>query len=287
MFFPILTKGALTLEHTEDLAFPKMIFLNTQQKKKVAYFSVLPNIAVGMLNSKGNQETALSELIDKEYGNCGIGIDVVYNTPISSSFDFSLGFGLESFNFSTEYDIQLPYKIEDEMTNGGVGYIDFEHSLPTAFGNTDTSLRLSRARTSDILDEPSVDLDFNTNHNFIVLSLPLGLSYKFNQKRSFFTLGLKVRPIYILNAHSSIRSVFSYHSAIDAVNNVSTSSYEDLRKLNVGVGFDLGYNLFLSERSGLNFNVGVQDYLLDFYSVGDFSSSVRKINMGMGFFYSM
>ena len=274
------------LDYEREVNSPKIILLKKEEEVRRPYLSFLPNIAVGLLQTKGSQETALTELIDKEYGNTGVGFDFLYTIPINKSIDVSMGLGIESTNFSTEYDITLPYMTEDETVDGEKAYIDFEHSLPTAFGNTDTALRLSRKRASDVLNESNVNLDFNTQHNFVSLALPIGLKYRFGSNKSFFNLGLSARPTYILNANSSIQSVISHHSGIDAINNESISTYSNVRKLNVGLGVEIGYNMFLTEKSGLNINLSLHDYLFDFYQVNDFSSSVRKAGISIGYLHA-
>lgn len=269
------------------IASPKMVVIKNEEESRRPYISFLPNIATGILQSNGLQQTSLSELIDKEYGNTGFGFDFLYSVPIHKSIDFSVGLGVESISFSTEYDITLPYMTEDETIVGAEGFIDFEHSLPTAFGNTDTTLRLSRKRASDILNESNVDLDFNTQHNFVMLSLPIGVKYRLGNEKSFFNLGIITRPTYILDANSSIQSVTSHHSAIDAINNESFSTYSNVRKLNVSLGFEVGYNLFLTEKSGLNINLSLNDYLFDFYEINDFSSSVQRAGVSIGYTYTL
>lgn len=275
------------LIHNQEDILIKEVIISKPQNDRRPTISFLPNVAAGILKTSGIQETALTELIDKEYGNTAYGFDFMFSLPLSKSLDVTVGAGIESFQFATEYDITLPYNTEDESIDGESGYIDFEHSLPTAFGNTDTALRLSRKRATGVLNESNVDLDFNTNHNFVSISLPVGINYRFGGEKSFFNVGLIARPTYIVNAHSNIRSVFSHHSEIDAVNNLSVSTYGDIRKLNVSVGLNIGYHLYLSEYGGLNANIGYHDYMFDFYQSEGFSSSVRKMGFSVGYFHTL
>jgi len=258
-----------------------------KNESRAAYFSVLPTVAIGILQKRGTQETALTELIDDEYGDIGFGFDFLITQPISGAFDFVFGAGVESYNFATEYDITLPYNIDDETIQGNEGYIDFEHSLPTAFGHTDTALRLNRKRASAALDESDVLLDFDTRHSFTALSIPLGLRYNLGLGKSRFNIGVMFRPSYIISAHSGIQSVVSHHSDIDAVNNVSHSNYAEIRKFNTSIGLDVGYYLPISRHGGINLNLGYQDFIMDFYQVQQYATSVQRLSMSIGYFHSL
>lgn len=276
-----------TADIQREILKPIILDDGNKTKDKRITFSLLPGVVLGFLTNNGVQETGLSELIDKEYGNAGYGIDFIFSKPISNTMDFSFGVGFDNVSFSTEYDVTLPYKMEDEMVNGEKGFIDFEHSLPTSFGNTETALRLIRTRTSSTLDEPEVGLDFNTNHKFVSVSLPLGLVCRIGKGKSFATAGVEVRPTYILTGKSSIKSVYSHHSDIDAIDNKSVSSYSAVRKFNVGFGVNVGYQWSLSEKSGFNLNAGLQNHLFNFYTVDNFSSAVQKISLRAGYYYNL
>ncbi|MEM9545371.1 MAG: hypothetical protein AAGA77_05335 [Bacteroidota bacterium] len=263
----------------------KQVFVENKNFARNSRISFAPVMAMGVLKTAGNQEAVLTELIDEEYGNLGMGIDALVTLPLSNSVDFSFGLGVESMNFSTEYDITLPYNTEDETLMGESAFIDFEHSLPTAFGNTETTVTLNRKRASDALTEPNVVLDFDTRHRFVSLSLPMRLSYIFGSNLSFFSIGLAVRPTYIVQASSSIQYVFSHHSAIDAINNTSVSTYSDISRINASVGINLGYHLSLNKSSGIDINLGYENYLMDFYEVDNFSSTVQRIGISAGYSY--
>ncbi|MDF1694324.1 MAG: outer membrane beta-barrel protein [Saprospiraceae bacterium] len=258
-----------------------------QTTKPKPYFAVLPIVSQGILNTNGVQTSALTELIDKEYGNFGVGLDIIFSQPISNSFDFSVGLGIESTSYTTEYDITLPYDVSQEIIEGNLGYIDFAHSLPTAFGNTETELRLSRTRNSLQLEESNVNLDFNTNHKFFSVSIPIGLNYRLGNEKSFFNFGLVARPQYISFASSSIRFVQSNHSEIDAVNNTSFSSYSDINRFNVSIGLQAGYNFSITNKSGLFFNITAQGQLINMYSANNYSTTAQRLGVTVGYTYSL
>ena len=264
---------------------PKQISIVRDEVEKGKRISIQPFVFMNMLRSVGSQETNLTELIDSENGSEGFGMDFLINLPIRGPFEFSTGLGFESFNFVTEYDIVLPYNPDEETVMDDDRYIDFQHSLPTAFGNTETALRLSRKRSSQNPNETAVGLDFNTQHRFEAVSVPLNLSFLPKVGNSSFGVGVSLRPTYIFSAQSGIHSVVSHHSDIDAVNNVSFSEYADLRRFNLGVGVHLSYNLDLSKRSGLTLNAGYQNFLFNFYQTENYSSSVHRLNLSAGYFY--
>ena len=264
---------------------PKQISVVKDKSSGDKRISVQPFVFMNMLQTVGSQETNLSELIDSENGSEGFGMDFLISLPLKGPFEFSTGLGFESFSFITEYDIVLPYNPDEETVVNDDGYIDFEHSLPTAFGNTETALRLSRKRSSQNTKETAVGLDFNTRHRFEAVSVPLNLSFRPGAENSSFGIGISLRPTYIFNAQSGIHSVVSHHSDIDAVNNVSFSEYADLRRFNLGVGVNLSYNLDLSERAGINITAGYQDFLFNFYQTENYSSSVHRLNLSAGYFY--
>ena len=55
---------------------------------RTAFISVLPTLSVGYLQTDGVQETALTELIDEEYGDVGFGLDVLYRLSAQSAHCF-------------------------------------------------------------------------------------------------------------------------------------------------------------------------------------------------------
>lgn len=275
------------LEMNERFVIPKKIELIEKRGLRKLKVSFLPFIASTILTRNGSQQTPLTELIDTEYGNAGFGLDIMVRKPITGSIDFTFGIGLDRMNFTTEYDLTLQYSKDEEIIDGEYGFIDFEHSLPTAFGNTETELRLNRVRNSSVVDEPSVGLDFNTNHNFYTISLPVGLMYNFGSSESHFIAGMYARSSYILIANSSIRSVYSHHSEIDAINTGSKSIYEDIDRFNLSLGFQFGYQKIFSNRSSLNFLLDYQNSLFPIFSTSNYSTTIQRVGFSVGYTYSI
>lgn len=283
---PKIAKKHFSINQVPRVLFaPDLIHEDASQTNGIS-LSILPTIGVSMLNTKGIQNHSLTELIDKEYGNAGVGMDVIFSKRLTNTLDFVFGVGIETINFTTEYDLALPYSEDEEVEDGNLGYIDFKHSLPTAFGNTDTGLRLSRVRNNSGSGESVVNLDFNTNHQFTVFSIPLGMNYRFGNERSFLGVNFLARPMYMLNGNSSIQSVVCHSTEIDAINNVSHSEYSSVNRFNMSLGINLGYHLSLDSNNGIALNVGYQEYMFDVYNSENYSTSLSQISASIGYTYS-
>lgn len=253
---------------------------------KPKYFVSLSGGIIGSsLVSKGSQATALVELIDREYAKLGSIIEVKYTSAISKKWSLGAGLGLSNQEFITEYDISLPYQVGDERIENGSGYIDFEHSLPTSFGNMDTELRLRRPNADLPLEEKNVNIDFDIKHRFLKLTAPLSIDYLGKDLISGFYFGLDLVPSYIISARSGISSVVSQHSKIESVNNGSTSDYNDLQKVNLALGSHLGYRYPITLKSGLEFNVKYLRNLNSYFSSDSFSSQSHGLQFSGGYFF--
>lgn len=243
--------------------------------------------ALSHLRASGIQDELLTELIDREYGKFGMSLDLFYSFPISQSINFSTGLGVQSHLFSTEYDLLLSYDSKHETKDGGQGHIDFEHSLPTAFGNTDTSLRLSRKRSFEMLNEADVQLDFDTQHKFVSISIPTRLSRKWGSVSSYLEVGLLLRPTYIIHVKSSILQVNSHHSEIGATRHQSHSSYDDLRRWNLTYGMDINYRFPITKNGGLQIGLNMQNMLLDYYKRGEYFTRATSFGIFCGYSHSL
>ncbi len=104
--FPELNRNFELVKSEVFKALPqKQILVKENKSVRRSRITFAPIMATGILKTSGNQEAALTELIDKEYGNLGFGMDMFLTVPISRSIDFAVGLGVESMNFSTEYNI--------------------------------------------------------------------------------------------------------------------------------------------------------------------------------------
>lgn len=249
------------------------------------FVSISAGIIGSSLISKGSQMTALTELIDREYAKLGSIIDVKYTSMISGKWSASGGIGLSRQQFITEYDITLPYKIGEEIRENGIGHIDFEHSLPTSFGCTDTELRLRRSNTDLPLEEENVNIDFDTKHRFLSLLAPISIDYIVLELNSGFNIGLDFIPSYIISANSGISSVVSQHSRIESVNNDSSSNYSELQKINLALGGHVGYRYPITKSSGLEFNAKYTRNLKSYFSSDSFSSQSSGVQLSAGYFF--
>lgn len=251
-----------------------------------SYVSINARIGIVDLHNSGSQETALSELIDDEYGSQDLQLSIQYGRQVSSKINVSFGISIRKQSFVTEYDVTLPYDTNQEIIENGSAYIDFEHSLPTSFGNTDTGLRLLRTRASEPLMESDVKLDFDTEHSFSIISLPLKVNYQFSNHLPGLSLGFIAAPSYIIGAKSGIHSAISQHSDILSTNNHSTSDYKTLTKANLNVGVDLNYNFSISKSNSIGFSLGYWQNVNSHFSTDNFSSRMSGVTLGVEYLYS-
>jgi hypothetical protein len=266
------------------IAFPKMNITTTKNQPK-SFLSISGGIIGSSLISRGNQISALTELIDREYAKLGSIVEVKYTIPISKKWSMSGGLGIINQEFITEYDINLPYQVGNEIIENGVGYIDFEHSLPTSFGNTETELRLRRPNADLPLEKENVNIDFNTRHRFLSLSTPLSLVFLGSGLSSGFHFGVDFVPSYIISARSGISSVVSQHSEVESVNNKSTSDYNSLQKLNFAVGGHIGYRYPITEKGGVELSAKYLRNLNSYFSSESFSSKSQGVQFSAGYFF--
>ncbi len=261
-------------------------FVSTNDNiEPLSLISITGGIMGSKLVNKGNQVSALSEFIDDEYAKLGSVVEVKYTTAVAKKWSLSGGLGLANQEYVTEYDLTLPYAAVDEVIENGIGYIDFEHSLPTSFGNTNTELRLRRADTNQSIEEESVKIDFDTKHRFLSLTAPISIDYLGSDLHSGFFVGLDFIPSYILSARSGISSVLSRHSEIESVNNESKSDYDELEKFNVALGIHAGYRYALSQKSGLEFGASYLQNVNSYFSSQSFSSRSHGIQLSAGYFF--
>lgn len=239
--------------------------------------------SIVQLDKTGFQESALSELIDREFGDEYISISAEYGKSISSQWSITAGLELNRQSFITEYDITLPYDVGQEIVENGVGYIDFEHSLPTSFGNTDTGFRLVRRNADAPLEEENVSIDFDTKHTFVSVHTPINMNYHLISPSEGLFIGVEAAPFYILDARSGIESVVSQHSEILSINSESKSDYNTLTRANVRVGLNLGYRLPVFQNSGVELDLGYSQNLRPHFATNNFSSQLSGINFKAGY----
>lgn len=282
----VATKNEISYQNTSIINVGNMDIIQPISKLQPNSFISLSGGAIAnSLISNGSQMSALTELIDREYAKLGSVFEIKYVTGISDQWSLSSGIGILNQSFITEYDITLPYDVSAEKLHNGQGYIDFEHSLPTSFGNTDTELRLRRSDADQVLEEENVNIDFDTKHRFISLSAPLSLDYLTGTLESGFYLGLDVIPSYIVSARSGISSVISRHSEVESINNTSFSTYENLQKWNLQVGGHLGYRYSLTEGSGIDLSAKYVQNLNSYFSTDSFSSRSQGVQLSAGYFF--
>ena len=250
-----------------------------------SFVTISGGIMGSHLIKNGKQSSALTEIIDKEYARLGAVLSLNYTSKISKRLSLSGGLNLTDQEFVTEYNLTLPYNTGEEIVENGTGHIDFEHSLPTAFGNTNTELRLRRSNTDQSLEEKNVDIDFNTKHRFVTLSAPLSIDYLTHDLQSGFYIGMDVVPSYIIFASAGIASVVSHHNKIESVNNASSSNYTDLKKINLALGGHVGYRYPVTQKSGLDFSARYLRNVDSYFSSGSFTSRSQGVQLSAGYYF--
>lgn len=290
IIIPSITNQPIRLIEINVRPLPKLELNGSTEPIQIkantnSYFAIRAGVGQVNLNNSGSQETALSELIAQEYGATSYHLSAEYGKQLSSRISTSIGLSLKKQSFITEYDVTLPYDQNLEILENGSGYIDFEHSLPTSFGNTDTGLRLLRTRASDPLAENTVKLDFDTEHSFISICLPMRVNYHFGNQPTGLSMGFVAVPTYNVSAKSGIHSAISLHSDILSTNNYATSDYKTLKKTNLNLGVDIKYTLPISKSSNLGLSLGYWQNINPHFSTNNFSSKMSGIELASVYRY--
>lgn len=281
-----LVSPILILNESSEIDLPSIkIIESTKARTPRSIITISGGMSNSMLRTNGSHNTVASELIDQEYANLGSLLEAKYTTSVSDRWSLSACLGISHQSYVTEYDISLPYEISKEIIENGAGHIDFEHSLPTSFGNTDTQLTLLRSSADQPLNETIVDIDFDTKHQFLSLQAPMSVDYIIQDISSGFFVGVDLIPSYILSAKSGISSVVSNHSDIESVNNSSTSAYESLQRLNLAVGGHIGYRLPITEQSGVELSGRYTRNINSHFTTDNFNSQSHGVQFSAGYFF--
>jgi len=268
-----------------ELITPETIEYETPEKaeevRKQA-IHIATSVAAPNLYERGSQTSSLSELIGREYAESQIGLSISYEMDIDHKWSISTGVAVSRQSYITEYDLALPYDPSLEVSDGSSAHIDFNHSLPTTFGQTETSLRLLRSDAQDPLLDETVVLDFNTRHKLTSIAIPTSIAYRFSRNIS---TGLSASPQYIVAAESSISSVVSYHSQINSVRNSSNSDFDQLNRFNLGVGAFVNFDFPISGNHGLRASLFANTNLFSHFSTDDYNARSQSAGGTVGYYF--
>jgi len=237
----------------------------------------------GGLRNIGKLNESLNELIDQEYLRSGYAFDFGFKKQLTPNLYFTTSIGASKMQYITAYDVTLPYDITSESTNeNGDGQIDFEHSLPTSFGNIDTEVSLVRPRNSTNT-ETGVLLDYDVSSNFTFVNAFLGLEYQFDFLSGLYA-GASVSPSYLIDHTSNVYQSLSHHQTIHTTDNHASSDYEELQKWLWGGSINLGYNLPITSKGFLGLEGRYNYYFTPHYTSTGYESHIE--NYGLRLIYT-
>ena len=286
-FTPLQGLSPMVTGHSDRLAAMQAPTLEVMpvvepiKNSKATYFNIAVMDEYGYVKSDGMQETPLTELIDAEYGRHSIGVSAFLQREVSQHWYINAGIGYSHQRYNTNYDLELGYELADEKVQGSEGHVSYEHSLPSFVGNLDTELILGRSLANSIGDNETVQLDFDTRTSIHQLSLPIGIEYYTGANRSGLSLGLQVRPSYIVAASSSIHAVTSYHDHIDDSFASSTLDQSGFEQLQLHVGLGLGYTYPLAPGTSITVGASYLRGLTNLYTTQTYSSSSDVLITGI------
>lgn len=218
------------------------------------------NIAI----ESGKMNNPLSEFLASEsYDNAfiwGIGVGKWQ----ADKWFFSLGAQYGSYDFKSRYNIYLPYdkKHETEIVDGQI-LSEFSHSLPSARGNINTDLTLTRSQNTDVDDGDIIPLDVAIRRQYREINIPMIVRYAFDSKDRGFMLRSGLNTSILLHQQLNLLNSESHHANVSGKSLVVGQNTEDQKtiqfnallglqhrwQINKSLFFDSGMDIILPLRA--------------------------------------
>lgn len=138
-------------------------------------------VAYGLISwqnrQNGQLENDLNEILIHERLSVSSAIGAAFQYKLNEKWSLSSGVNYFSREMTTMYHVDLPYDSQNEIVNGNEYENTFEHSLPTGWGNVNTTLILSRVLNSSLTGNDFVPVDMSIRHKLHSAELPLMVQY--------------------------------------------------------------------------------------------------------------
>jgi len=235
----------------------------------------------------GQLNNPLNEILTQEgiSNSAFLGLNMNYNVNKKWSLNFGVNYFARQLN--TQYSVDLPYDTNTEINTGQDIENSFDHSLPTGFGNVNTTLILSRAISSQLSSDVKVPIDMNIQHHMRSFEAPLRIQFfPWGQEKGWFVnTGLSTE--WIWSTGETKMTARSGHNIIREKH--SLSSFDDqqinhwLFSSSVGAGW----------KKSLNKNIKISvmgEYSYGFNSViktSSYSHTLDRIAFGTSLLYTI
>ena len=227
----------------------------------------------------GRFDNPLSELLINEETTPSTSFGFAFNKKIDKNWLLKTGLLYYQRAQSSQYVLNLPYSIANEIHIGSEYENRFEHSLPTGLGDINTSLVLSRSVNSPVKNNENVSIDFSLQHHTNALSLPLMMSYYLkNTDEGFFIQGGLVCEWILKNKIRSIDTE-SRHTFVKDKSITVNFNESQINKINVSAAVGLGFEKEIYKGFGISASVNYGFALTNTFATPNYQHKIDQLGL--------
>ncbi len=196
------------------------------------------------------------------------------NYTINKHLFVSINPGVRYDKLETNYNLDIPYNLNDEKNVNGKIENYFSHSLPTDLGNVKTNMVVTRNSDSPISDSEKINIEFDVNYSTIAVIAPVGINYAFKNISEGLYTGISFTPQLTIKRNIEVAKYLSHHTYVHE-DHVAISKVDNFKKITFGADYFAGYRLPVSGLGILDLNANLHK---------NFSSQGRpfELNLGIG-----
>lgn len=281
---PTLNNISIFSQHSNrKMDFP-MVLPFTKPKKLGANsinFGPVARYIVWQDRIKGNFDNPLSELLVKEETSPTLAMGISVSKELGNHIILNTGLLHYQRNQTSQYAINLPYSIDEEINIGTEFENRFSHSLPTGLGNINTNLVLSRSINSPVTNNENVYLDFSMKNHTKALALPLMLSYYLKKSGDgFFVQGGIFNEFIIQNEIREINTE-SHHTFVKDKSIAVDYNKSQINKINVSTVVGIGYEKELIKGIGVSLSANYGFELTNTFETPNYQHKINQLGVQM------
>ena len=228
---------------------------------------------------KGSFDNPLSELLAKEETSPSIALGLALTKNLSDRMILNTGIQYYQRNQTSQYEINLPYSTNDEISVGSEYENRFSHSLPTSLGNINTNLVLSRSINSNVANNENVYLDFSLQNHTKALAIPLTLSYYLKKSgEGFFVQGGLFNEFIIQNEIREVDTE-SHHTFAKDKSIVVDYNKSQVNKVNVSTIVGIGYEKELIKGIGISLSANYGFALNNTFATPNYQHKIDQLGL--------
>lgn len=228
---------------------------------------------------KGSFNNPLSELLIKEETSPSIALGIAVAKKLGNRFVFNTGMLYYQRNQTSQYAINLPYSIDEEINVGTEFENRFSHSLPTGLGNINTNLVLSRSINSPVTNNENVYLDFSLQNHTKALALPFMLTYYLKRSDDgFFVRGGIFNEFIIQNEIREINTE-SHHTFVKDKSIAVDYNKSQVNKFNVTSVVGIGYEKEIFKGIGISLSANYGFALTNTFATPNYQHKIDQSSL--------